>query len=291
MASKTAIYGGLLSGLGKGMTEQALAKREEALERARQLREDKRRKEDKQDAIDRDDKQREENKNLLHTTKTDKDGNVVGITRGGKTVKTELTTATGSADDKRIWSIAVDRHTTKGLNGEKTDWAAVSETLNQQNRPDLAAIAAPKSTEQSKIDINSPEYLEAEAQAEKWAEDQAGWFSTDKSDFSNAGGNRSEAIRQKTIEIYNEMTGMGGGQMPGGAGTQDSTPKPAVPEQRRDESKPAEKAQDGKKASKPPGSGSQASPYRATSQAEIDWFKQNAAPGAFLEANGKLYRK
>lgn len=41
----------------------------------------------------------------------------------------------------------------------------------------------------------------------------------------------------------------------------------------------------------PPGGGTRDNPYRATSQAQIDWFKQNAPAGAVIEVDGQLYTK
>jgi hypothetical protein len=42
---------------------------------------------------------------------------------------------------------------------------------------------------------------------------------------------------------------------------------------------------------RPSGSGSREDPFRATSQADVDWFRQNAPPGSVIEVNGKLYTK
>lgn len=41
----------------------------------------------------------------------------------------------------------------------------------------------------------------------------------------------------------------------------------------------------------PQGKGSQAEPYKAATQADIDWFKANAQPGEVIEVNGQLYTK
>jgi len=42
---------------------------------------------------------------------------------------------------------------------------------------------------------------------------------------------------------------------------------------------------------KPSGAGTEEDPFMATSQSQIDWFKQNAPEGAVINVNGKLYRK
>lgn len=41
----------------------------------------------------------------------------------------------------------------------------------------------------------------------------------------------------------------------------------------------------------PPGDGTEASPYQATTQAQVDWFKQNAPAGAVISINGQPYTK
>jgi hypothetical protein len=44
-------------------------------------------------------------------------------------------------------------------------------------------------------------------------------------------------------------------------------------------------------AARPMGSGTQADPYRAGTQSQIDWFKSNAKPGAVIVINGQTYTK
>lgn len=43
--------------------------------------------------------------------------------------------------------------------------------------------------------------------------------------------------------------------------------------------------------SPPKGAGTPADPYSATTQAEVDWFKENAAPGAVIDVNGQRFTK
>lgn len=62
------------------------------------------------------------------------------------------------------------------------------------------------------IDVNDPAYAEAKKRAEKWADGEAGYLSTDASDFAAQGGSREQAITQKTMEYYQQLKG--GGQMP-----------------------------------------------------------------------------
>lgn len=105
-----AILGGLLSGLGSGMVSQAEQRRQDALERARQMRDDRIRQEDREFQTQRDDTayqrqserdklqhgrtvEREEasdrrGRGLLSTTVTGEDGNLYGITRSGEAINT-----------------------------------------------------------------------------------------------------------------------------------------------------------------------------------------------------------
>jgi hypothetical protein len=71
--------------------------------------------------------------------------------------------------------------------------------------------------EKPAVDMNDPVYLEAQKRAEKWAVDQAGYLSSDKSDFSAYGGNRQQAIAEKTLEFY-DMLKNGKAPQPQGSG-------------------------------------------------------------------------
>lgn len=98
MARKAyAFAGGLLSGVGEGMVSQAEARRKEALERARQIREDRHRQEDREFQTERDTRahertlEREEaaherQRGLLSGTVTGEGRQVYGVTRGGEAV-------------------------------------------------------------------------------------------------------------------------------------------------------------------------------------------------------------
>ena len=59
--------------------------------------------------------------------------------------------------------------------------------------------------EKPAVDMDDPVYLEAQKRAEKWARGQAGYLSSDKSDFAAYGGNRQQAIAEKTLEFYDMM--------------------------------------------------------------------------------------
>lgn len=57
------------------------------------------------------------------------------------------------------------------------------------------------------VDMDDPLYLEAQKRAERWVNDQAGYLSSDESDFAAYGGNRQQAIAEKTLEFYNMLKG------------------------------------------------------------------------------------
>lgn len=277
MASGKAIVGGLLTGLGEGLVESAQRKREEALARAEQLA---RRQADEADRDFRRDLQKDDQefrRGLLSRIEPNAKGNLIGITAGGETRDLGVTAspkAMGtedeaglSASDQRLLSFVVEKYTDDSLEGGGTDWAAAAKELSEQhNRPDLAKLAAPAGGG-SGIDVSSAEYREAQRMAEEWASDEAGLFRTDETDFKDFKGNRQGAIQAKTMEFYRQLTGQGP-TVAGGGGSESSSAAVA-----------------------PPGSGTQADPYRATTQAAIDWFKQSAPAGSVLEVNGKLYQK
>lgn len=267
------VAGGAAQGYGEGLLEYAAAKRREALMAMQQEGAD-RRATLTQDRVDaRAEAGRREQRGLLSNVVTDQAGQTYGITRGGDTMdlgikqalpKSRQPIAGLSVEDQRAIDLAIERETTgKGsLEGESINWQNVASRLRRSGRSDLAERVASLSSSQSQgIDVDSPEYREAQSQAEAWAKDQAGLFSTDKTDFGDYGGNRQEAIRQKTLEIYGTL------KSPGGTTTA---------------------SRDG---GSPPGSGTQESPYRATTQAHIDWVKNNAPDGVIIEVEGQLYQK
>ena len=108
---------------------------------------------------------------------------------------------------------------------------------------------------------------DALARAEEEAKDKAGYFSSDQTDF---GGSRQDWITRRALELS------GTDNPPADAGV-DAPTRPATPAPSPD--------------GKPSGEGSKASPYQATSQADISWFKQNARPGDVLMYQGKLYTR
>ncbi len=208
MGKNTAIAGGLLTGVGKFMVDDAEAKRQAAIDRVRM-------------EYQREEKQEDRafNSGLLSKTVQDEQGNIHGVTRGGKAIdlgikgpKPKGSGKSGpgymSPEDKRVWDAAVLRHTTDSMQGKQTDWEGVSSTLADQGREDLASMAGPVG-DSGKIKVDSPEYREAQRQADAWIEDQAGYRTTDETDFADHGGSREQARQAKTLEIYGQLTGKG----------------------------------------------------------------------------------
>lgn len=177
MATAKHVLGGLLAGAGQGMFAKAQRLREDALERARQAREDRQISEERsfikerdaaqdkaaadrdeaQDrrASERDQAERDFQGGLLSTTVTDENRNVRGITRTGKSVDTgikehpaELRRRGGEASDDeegmtaaeaRDWNDALKANTkTDPVTGESTDWAKIEKFFRDRGNSRLA---------------------------------------------------------------------------------------------------------------------------------------------------------
>jgi len=147
----------------------------------------------------------------------------------------------------------------------------VDKTLREEGRNDLADYLKEQDTG-PEIDVESPEWREAQSMAEEWAKGRTGLFSSRKSEFPETGGNMPEAIQKKQMEFYEQLTGKkgGGSQEPE---AQASGPDPAQPDMQ----------------GKPSGSGTKENPYQAQTQADIDWFKANAREGDVILVNGQLF--
>lgn len=281
MGKNTAILGGLMKGVGDSMVSDAAQKRDDALARAKLL----------ADSEEKD-KAREHDSGLLSKTVTDESGNIYGVDKSGKASELGIKTAPPkggkgsgkgylSPDDKRLLDATVKRHTTNsGLAGEVVDWDAVAETLRDQGREDLANLNGPPKGDSKRIDVQSPEYREAKRQAAAWVEEQADAMGFDSDDFKDYGGNREEARKQKTLEIYRELKGQGGAQK-----------APPVADKEQPAADPAATAAKTPPGSKPAGGGTKDSPYKAVTQADIDWFKAKAPSGSVIMVNGKPYTK
>jgi hypothetical protein len=175
-----------------------------------------------------------------------------------------------SASDQRALNAAVKRETSgKGsYEGEQTDWEAVAKRLRSVGREDLARyVESQEATGTKSVDVESREYVEAKGMAEEWANNKARILRSDKADFPEYGGSRTEAIRQKTLEYYRDFAGQGG-DAPA------SRPSAA--------SEPAASSQTA-------GSGTESDPFKPTTQAEFDAVPKGGI--FFNPADGKLYRK
>lgn len=312
--------GGLLSGLGEGLVNRAkvenedvMARRDAAIQEARDLRQQQFRMSEQQQNNAAEDARsnariaaedaRAERTNAsrrgsLSTTVTDKNGRVYGVTEGLDTKDLGITAPPprekGARDesglsegDKRLWDVVKQRNTTKGgLAGEDTtDYLAMAEDFKRQGRADLAQIASPPgSGKPAGMDVNDPAYAEAQKKADAWVSNQAGWLSTDSSDFKDYGGNREQARAKKTEEFYRQLKGTPAAEAPAAEAASAAAAKPAA--------KPTAMATKtpGNSGAKPSGSGTQQDPYQGLTQEDINWFKANAPKGSIISVQGKLYQ-
>jgi len=191
-----AVFGGLLTGLGQGLTERS----------DRRIEEERRKRED-MIALLAEKRLFKHQRGLLASTEPDEFGNVKAITRGGdvtdlgfKAARKGSTESGISAGDARLLADAKARYTTDSiLEGEVVDWKSVDAYLAAKGRPDLAA---PRSiSTDTSIDKTSPEWLSAKKDAEKWGKDQERFWSFDTTVFEQYGG-ETQAIRDKTMEYY-----------------------------------------------------------------------------------------
>lgn len=178
MASAQRRVGGLLTGLGQGLQNRGLEERaqarenelltrqegredlnfqrEQAIERARAIRESLERREEGR--LNREHESgerrldREADASALIDVIPDTERNAQGVTRGGTRrglgFRMDRTGTSSGSDDsgmsageQRVWNAAMERHTTESLDGKSTDWAKVAATLRKQGYEDLAAMA------------------------------------------------------------------------------------------------------------------------------------------------------
>ena len=263
-----AVVGGLLRGLGQTFSDRAKDRRDEERQR-------------REEVLERLKEERlfKQQSGLLANTQPDAAGNVKGVTRGGDVIdlgfkaqpRANASESGMSAGDKRILDAAAALYTTKDFEGEKTDWAKVASHLRERGHANLARLVDPGTKTTSTIDVNSDQYLEAQRMADEWISEQTTVLGRDKTELAEYGGNRAQALQAKTTEFYKQLTGTD--QPAGGTKPSESGTKVAI------------------SGTKPAGSGTEDDPYRATSQADVDWFKANAAAGAIIEVDGKLYKK
>ncbi len=214
MVSAVRFFGGVATGLGEGLLAKAKADREATLARLRQEGAD-RRQEDQQ----------KHSEGLIRSTITDEGGNVYGVTGAGtkdlgiKDYKALIDGLGLNPKDKALIDTVTKAETKDegSYKGKVVNREAIAQRLIERGRPDLAKLVGPLESGQAGPKVDSPEYREAQRQAEAWADDEAGYLSTDKTDFAKYGGNRAEAVRKKTLEILAEGTGGGGKSVTQGA--------------------------------------------------------------------------
>lgn len=210
--STKAFFGGLLSGVGQGMIDQAEVQRREALEIAKRRERQAERAEDRrwqqEDA--------EARRNEVSKTITTEDGSVHGITAAGDTKPLGLTveSKTGpgkmSAQDKRTWDMVVSRFTEKGTYGdEQVDWDGVAREFETRGRSDLSRLAAPAGGTQAGREAAEET---ARLQAEDEAEGRTSFWRSRSNEFPETEGSKEEWINRRTQEI---LTGKSGGSVGG----------------------------------------------------------------------------
>ena len=283
-----AVAGGLLAGLGEGIQRKAeiealsaIAEQEQAREDARALAAARRRRFERAE-------DREFQRGLIYRTEVSDAGEVIGITRGGDKIplgfKQQKTAARMeeerllgrdqkakkgmTAGEERDYKSLLSANTTEDADGKKTtNWRAVIDGLRNLGNDRLADAleTGGKGQADTSIDPSSRAWRDARAQAEEEADERTGFFSSRASEFPESRGSMSRWIEDRAREIYFERRGQTGGGAtvsPGGATN-----------------------------GAPPGAGTQADPYRATTQSDVDWFKAQAPAGSVIEIDGQLYTK
>lgn len=303
MATK-AIVGGLLSGLGEGMVAQAEQRRQSALERAKEMRRQLERQEDRQFTLSRDEASREtqlERDEAQRSFQLERDEAQMESKRGlldhqyGLKAGLEQTKAGlkgggsgGGADDGLEGAFAMMSPHEKRTFDTLILPQYVNPNTNAIDRAGLVEHLRGMSDERGgerwnefadliagDIGANMSE-AEAREQAASEARQKKGFLSSRESEFPETGGDEQAWIERRAQELRG---GGAGGQQRGG-------------QQQEREQRPEPAAQGGQQASgAPPGQGTQADPYKASAQADVDWFREQAPTGSVIEVNGQLYRK
>lgn len=314
MGSGKYVLGGLLAGVGQGMVMQGAAKREAAL---RMLEIEARNAENARDrefrgaenAADRDMRTKEAD---ADRTLRREEGDADRTFRAGESAADRAARIAEGDKDRGFRREEGDKDRQFRSNESAADRQAQFD--RQQNEfdakrnglladEDLIEVAdpdnpgrtkmVPKSQASGLAGKDSAEVMGQEArdqdivyedQARTIVDGMAGYFSSDESDFG-AGGREAAVNKVKnalkrgdaTVVINGKTVDLGGASGSGAPPAGDSG-EPAQPEQ-----KPTGGA--------PKGAGTKEDPYKAVTQADIDWFKKEAPKGAILSANGKLYVK
>lgn len=153
-------------------------------------------------------------------------------TEGDKTVK-----VTTFADGRELTEEVLSRKATGELTDREketldaidTDLRALRNDTLGENTAEIAALAQERNRIlgiETPQGSTAPDYdaalSRARERAEAWADQQAGWLSSDKSDFKEWGGNREQAIAEKTQEFLRMEMGEPGRASPAMDGMPDS---------------------------------------------------------------------
>lgn len=188
-----------------------------------------------------------------------------------------------SAADQRELNLARQSNTNPIT--KQVDWLATYRQLKGNGRDDLAQrlVASEGGA------VSDAIRKEAQRRAEAEAGERAGWLSTDSADFRDDGGDRSAFIKRRTAELIQQEMGGGSGRATGKGPT--SSGAPPAGQSSPGQSVPASQGEATSTAKPPAGRGTQAEPFQATSQADIEWFKTSAPKGAVIVVNGKPFTK
>ncbi|MEK9722783.1 MAG: hypothetical protein VW405_04775 [Rhodospirillaceae bacterium] len=168
----------------------------------------------------------------------------------------------------RAVQTAVKLATSKKDGVDWIDWEKAAKYLETRKMPEIAAIAR----ENAAGNYDPELWRVARQRAEAEASEKAGWW-TSESDFPEDKGSKEAFVTRRAMELYPTLRKGGGAA--GQPQTQPNTGTPAPTTN----------------AAPVAGGGTQADPYKATTQGHVDWFKNSAPSGAVIEINGKLYKK
>lgn len=300
--SAKAIIGGVLDGAGRGMVAQDEQRRREAeqsRERAMRVAErladrDWRTQQSEADRAWRESQSeadrawqsseaeaaREGRRGLIADAFTDPSGDVWGVTAGGERVELDGKEALDpdkrgagypgggggapvemTAQEKRVYDELKDRYTNP--NTKETDWQGLVGHLRgmpAERGGQRWGVLADWLTGDVGAQMTGPEAREAAEGEARGRRGLLGLTSGFDSDEEQAAfiARRAQELRY-------------GGEEDAEAGDSGATP-------------PGD-------AGAPPGAGTEMSPFKATTQDDIDWFKASAPAGAIIMVDGKLYKK
>jgi hypothetical protein len=274
----TFILGGALDGIGKTLSDDAMARRAEVLAQLEGQASLAKADRDHQYRMEESRAEQERQRGLIKSTIQDANGNYYGITQTGEKMDLGIKGKSQGAggDDATGLTDSDSRLLIRVENATKDQWGTVdkekaAEMLRRAGRNDLAKVYS--DTEAGGVDTSDPRWEEAGKRAQAEASAKAGWFSSDASDFEDSDGNRQKFITDRQQQIYQELRGANQGQ-------QADNPKA----KNTDKPKPSANGV-------PSGKGTSSEPYIGKTQADIDWFKTKAPRGAIIVVNGKAYTR